>query len=136
MKANQAFAAFRASLITDKNHAIINELVPAFNSCCEDIRRRVETDFNTYHNQAKADNLKKSLIYDLILGRKKTLEIVQQSMQKTIDNRLAADEAKLEEKIIVKDGKTKRVLFATFPDGSIARVPYNLYIDYSLFERV
>ena len=80
MKASQAFAAFRQSLITDKQHAIINELVPEFNSQCEDIRRRVEADFNTYHNQAKADNFKKSLTYDLILHRNTVIDAVQEEL--------------------------------------------------------
>ena len=69
MKQSQAFAAFRLSLITDKNHAILNELVPEFNTQCVAIRERVEKDLNTYHNQAKADNFKKSLTYDLIIAR-------------------------------------------------------------------
>lgn len=136
MKASQAFAAFRTSLITDKNHAILNELVPMFNSCCEDIRRKVETDFNTYHNQAKADNLKKSLTYDLVFHRKGVLETVQQSMQRAIDERLAADGAELVEEKIENDGRVKHVLTAKFPDGSMARVPQALWVDYSLFDRV
>ena len=132
MKQSQAFAPFRLSLITDKNHAILNELVPVFNSQCEDIRRRVETDFDTYHNQAKSDNLKKSLIYDLVLGRKQMIEHVQQGLTRDINERLAKDGATLVENKI----DNKSIITAIFPDESSARVPKSLWIDYSVFDRV
>ena len=135
MKQSQAFAAFRTSLITDKNHAILTELAPMFNSECEDIRRRVEKDFETYHNQAKSDNLKKSLVYDLVLGRKQTLAEVQNSMAKSITERLERDGATIRKD--VEDGDyVKNVQTAIFPDGSMARVPQSLWIDYSVFDRV
>ena len=137
MKQSQAFAAFRLSLITDKNHAILNELVPEFNTQCMAIRERVEKDFNTYHNQAKADNFKKSLTYDLIMARDKQIEEVQIELQKNIDERLAWDGASLREDTIpTSNDRVKTVLTAVFPDGSTARVPQKLWIDYSLFERV
>ena len=137
MKQSQAFAAFRLSLITDKNHAIINELVPEFNIQCKSICERVEKDFNTYHNQAKADNFRRFLTYDLIMARDKQIEEVQTSMQKSIDERLAWDGASLRKDEITRaNGKMKEVLTAVFPDGSTARVPQKLWIDYSLFERI
>ena len=137
MKQSQAFAAFRLSLITDKNHAILNELVPEFNTQCMAIRERVEKDFNTYHNQAKADNFKKSLTYDLIMARDKQIEEVQIELQKSIDERLAWDGASLREDTIpTSNNRVKTILTAVFPDGSTARVPQKLWIDYSLFERV
>ena len=129
MKQSQAFAAFRASLITDKNHSILNELVPVFNSRCEDIRRRVENDFQTYHNQAKTDNLKKTLVYDLVLARKQVLAQTQESFQKAVSERLQKDDASLEE---TSDGH----IVAKFPDNSSARVPHSLWVDYQLFDRV
>lgn len=136
MKASQAFAAFRTSLITDKNHVILTELVPIFNSCCEDIRRKVDEDFNTYHNQAKSDNLRKTLIYDLVLYRKQILDTVQNSMAKAIKERLQKDNATVEEEIIESNERPKHVLTAKFPDGSAAKVPQKLWIDYTMFERV
>ena len=132
MKQSQVFAAFRTSLITDKNHAILNELAPSFNAQAEDIRRRVEKDFNTYQNQAKADNLKKTLVYDLVFGRKQVIDSVQKDIAHAINERLAFDGANLEKSVI--EGKT--ILTAKFPDGSTARVPQNLWIDYSVFHRV
>ena len=132
MKQSQAFAVFRTSLITDKNHAIINELVPVFNSACEDIRRRVETDFSTYHNQAKADNLRKTLIYDLILYRKQVLDGVQKDLHTKVDERLDKDQASLKQETV----ENKHIVTACFPDGSFARVPSSLWIDFSLFDRV
>lgn len=139
LKQSKAFAAFRSSLITDKNHAILTELVPAFNAQCEDIRRKLEADFETYHNQAKTDNFRKSLVYDLILGRQKVLDQVQQSLQEEIAHRLNKDGAQLVTESIPdpkKEGREKKVLTALFPDGSKARVPQALWIDYNLFDRV
>ena len=136
LKQSKAFAAFRASLITDKNHAILNELVPVFNSQCEDIRRRCEEDFQMYHNQAKTDNFRKSLVYDLVLGRQQTLDEVQNTMQQEIAERLAKDRADVKKEEVEKDGRIKTVLTAFFPDGSKARVPQSLWIDYTVFDRV
>ena len=139
LKQSKAFAAFRASLITDKNHSILNELVPVFNSQCEDIRRKCTEDFQTYHNQAKTDNFRKSLVYDLVLGRQQVIDKVQEDMHREITERLAKDGARLEEEEIPhpeKEGRTKTVLTAFFPDGSKARVPQALWIDYMAFDRV
>lgn len=139
LKQSKAFAAFRASLITDKNHAILNELVPTFNAQCEDIRRRCEEDFNTYHNQAKTDNFRKSLVYDLVLGRQQVLDSVQEDMQREITERLVKDGASVKEEEIPdpkREDRTKTVLTAFFPDGSKARVPQALWIDYTAFDRV
>lgn len=138
-KQSKAFAVFRASLITDKNHSILNELVPVFNAQCEDIRRKCEEDFNTYHNQAKTDNFRKSLVYDLMLGRQQVLDDVQGDMHREIEERLARDGAKVEKEEIPdpkREGRTKSVLTAFFPDGSKARVPQNLWIDYTVFDHV
>ena len=136
MKQSQAFAAFRTSLITDKNHAILNELVPVFNSQCEDIRRKAEKDFETYKNQALVDNRKKSAIYDLIMYRKQIIDGVQHDLRDKINERLAKDEATLREEEIDDNGKIKHITTAIFPDGSFARVPASLWIDYSVFDRV
>ncbi len=137
MKASQAFAAFRTSLITDLNHAILNELVPEFNSRCEDIRRRVDDDFKTYHNQAKSDNFKKTLVYDLVLHRKTVLEGVQKTLSDKITKRLEDDQAAVRTEEISEEGKKpKTVMIAEFPDKSSARVPMSLWIDYSAFDRV
>ena len=56
--------------------------------------------------------------------------------QKEVDERLAHDGANLVEELVENEGRTKRVLTAKFPDGSMARVPQSLWIDYSLFDRV
>src|SRR3990167_3596132 len=117
MKQSQAFAAFRTSLITDKNHAILNELVPVFNSQCEDIRRKAEKDFETYKNQALVDNRKKSAIYDLIIYRKQIIDGVQHDLRNKINERLAKDEATLREEEIEDNGKIKHITTAIFPDG-------------------
>lgn len=136
MKYSQAFAAFRASLITDKNYAIQNELVPVFNSRCEDIRRITDNDFEKYHNQAKSDNLKRTLTYDLIMHRKQVIEKVQEDVAAAIDARLINDKAEIKTEEVEKDGKVKTITTALFPDGSSARVPQNLWVDYGMFDRV
>src|SRR3990167_4132028 len=97
MKQSQAFAAFRQSLITDKTHAIMNELVPAFNSRCEDIRRKADADMETYHNEALVKNRVKSAVYDLVLYRKQIIDGVQQDLWSAVNERLAADGARVNE---------------------------------------
>lgn len=139
MKQSQAFAAFRQSLITDLQHAVMNELVPSFNAQCENIRRRVEEDKETYHNEAKAINLKKSLTYDLVLYRDQILNTVQEDLKTKVLERLMKDGAEVREEEIPhpkKEGRMKRTIMATFPDKSTARVPSALWIDYSMFDRV
>ena len=139
MKQSQAFAAFRQSLITDKSHAILNELAPAFNARCEDIRRKAREDMETYHNEALVNNRVKSAIYDLVLYRKQIIDGVQNALQQAVTARLADDQAELIEEVHPDDrreGLTKLVHIAKFPDGSSARVPQALWIDYSVFDRV
>ena len=139
VKMSQAFAAFRTSLITDHQHSIVNELVPEFNSRCEDIRRRSDADFEKYHNQAKADNLKKTLTYDLLLYQQQILENVQKSVADKINERLARDNAQITREEIPdkrRSGQLKEVVTAYFPDESRARVPSGLWIDFQMFDHV
>ena len=139
MKQSQAFAAFRQSLISNLKHALENELVPEFNSRCEDIRRKSESDFETYHNRAKADNLKKTLTYDLVLHRNAVIDDLQKNLRQQVVERLAGDGAEIREEEVPdpkKEGRMKRITTALFPDQSKARVPNSLWIDYSIFDRV
>ena len=139
LKQSRAFAAFRSSLITDKEHAILHELAPAYNERVAEIRQKVEDDFQIYHNRAKADNFRKSLVYDLELGLQQTLDSVQKDLQERIHERLNTDGAQvITEKIPdrKREGREKEVLTAIFPDGTKARVPHALWIDYKLFDRV
>ena len=133
MKQSQAFAAFRQSLISNLSHALENELVPEFNSRCEDIRRRSELDFETYHNRAKSDNLKKTLTYDLVLHRNAVIDDLQKNLRSQVVERLAGDGAEIREEEVPdpkKEGRMRRITTALFPDQSKARVPNSLWIDY------
>ena len=139
MKQSVAFAAFRQSIITDLNHAVLNDLVPEFNSRCEDIRRRVEEDRLTYHNEAKSSNLRKTLVYDAVLARQQVLDQIQSELQTKIMDRLVADNAEIREEEVPdpkKPNRMKKIITAMFPDKSSARVPSSLWIDFSAFDRV
>ena len=139
MKTSQQFAAFRQSLITDLQHAITSELVPEFNARCEDIRRLAAEDFKKFQNQAKADNYKKTLTYDLVQHRKTVLDKVQEDLDKRIHEKLVQLGASLkqeEQPDPKKEGKMRMTTTAIFPDKSSARVPSALWIDYDQFDRV
>jgi hypothetical protein len=57
-------------------------------------------------------------------------------MKETINDRLISDGAEVREESIEDSGRFKTILTANFPDGSSARIPQNLWIDYSTFDRV
>lgn len=147
VKASQAFAALRQAVILELTNAVYDGLLPNFNAEIEDIRRKYEeavavaaeapTDAARNKLIELADAQKKSRILDL---SKRKNEFVM-----SLRTRLGVEQAKVieeykgerfseEEK---RDGKKPRTVEKVkFPDGSVAKIAGNLFIDYSGFQRV
>ena len=145
IRQSQAFAAFRKSIINELNNDITTSLVPDFNSECEDIRRQY-TDTETFASDqpdvAKvklielAESRKRARILDLVVRKNKFLESLKVRLVLEMKQRLDEYHAEVMEEDEERDGKTRKVLKAKFPDGSQAKVPQNIHIDFSVFDRV
>lgn len=131
MHKSQAFAAFRTSLVADLQNDLTTELLPKFNSEVEDIRRMVQETLEN-KGQALADHYKRARITDLKVRQQDFIDGLNVEMREALVTRVTEYGGSIETK---KEGE-KEVLEAKFPDGSSARVPKSLWIDYNQFDRI
>jgi len=147
VRASQAFAAFRQSLVSELSNKVYEELQPHFNAEAEDIRRRYSdsvkdaADANTENSKKKllelAESNKKARILDLAKRKNDFIASLKVRLNLEITERLTEYKAEVFEEKEPREGKPDRIVKkAKFPDGSMAKVPQNLYIDYSGFQRV
>ena len=131
MHKSQAFAAFRTELVADLQNDIETSLLPTFNSEIEDIRRSTQEVAET-KGQALADHHRRARIMDLKIRQQQFIDELNQEMHEALTKRVKDYGGTIE---AVNDGE-KEVLEAKFPDGSNARVPKSLWINYEKFDRV
>lgn len=146
IRTSQAFAAFRQAVIQELHNELHNELIPQFNAECADIRKAFEetiefakTQPDTPRNKLidLADRRKRARILDLVHRRKKFLESLDLRMKLEINKRLTEYEAEQFEEVEKHDNGTERpVTKARFPDGSVAKIPNRLHVDFRVFDRV
>jgi hypothetical protein len=136
IRLSQAFAAHRTSVIALLQDNLVKELVPNFNSEVEDIRREHDT-MKGESGEALADHRKRSRIMDLKVRQQEFISGLDKELEETLTKRVVDYGGKVISKTIASDkGKEKLVLEAEFPDGSTARVPKHLWVDYDQFQRV
>lgn len=136
MRLSQAFATLRVSVIAALTAQITEELLPKFNSEVEDIRRNWES--KRAESEALADHQKRAAIADLIVRRDAFIESLNNEMRIQLGTRAKAPEygGEIQEVPDDKKGKGKTVLEVKFKDGSTARMPKSLWVDYKAFARV
>lgn len=153
IKASQAFAARREFIIRDLVRNLHEELVPAFNAECVDIKK-VYDETVSYAQDCPTDVAKKKLIelaesnrkariFDLNFRKRQfidglNLDLKMQSNKWVEEYKGETFEEQEEDrKRVDRDGKPKMrtVVKAKFPDGSSAKIPQQLYIDTTLFDR-
>lgn len=147
VRSSQAFAAFRQSLVSELSAKVYDELMPQFNAAVEDIRREYESSVQAANEAptevAKnklielAESHKKARILDLAKRKNDFIGSLRIRLKLEIDGRLTEYKAEVVEEEEKREGseKTRMVKKAKFPDGSMAKIPQNLYIDYSGFQR-
>ena len=153
IKMSQAFASFRSSLLARFQSQIAGELAHQFNAELEDIRRK-DGEHQTYigllrtegKEQAAvkledlANKEQKARLMDLQLRRQTFIDGLNKDMLAQINQRVAdygGETAEVQEPLAIEEGpepKFKTVRKAQFPDGSMAKIPARLWVDYSLFQ--
>lgn len=147
VKASQSFAARRQAIILTLRNEIFSDLLPKFNAEAEDIRRKYEEAI-AVASDAPTDNAKNSLtelaeatkkarILDLNKRKNEFIESMRLTLR--MEQKSTIDDYKgelFEEKEETKEGKERTVEKVKFPDGSIAKVAKNIFIDYSAFVRI
>ena len=146
LKASQVFAAYRQAVI-ERLQQSIAEFVPEYNAECNDIRVKYEqaesfavdcpTDAAKAAITRLADAERKSRTMQLAWKKKQFLDSLKMDLHaeiKVMLDDLRADQH--EETELNSVGKERKVIKAKFPDGSMAKVPQGLVIDFSQFQRV
>lgn len=131
MHKSQAFAAYRTELVAELQNDIATELLPKFNSEVEDIRRTTDSTRET-KGDALATHHKRARISDLKIRQQSFIDGLNTEMRERLSKRVKEYNGTIETK---KDGE-KEVLEAKFDDGSVARVPKSLWVDYNRFDKL
>ena len=148
VRASQAFAANRKAVISELLNKLNLEFVPSYNAEIEDIRRQFEkmvtfADEQPISAQAlkeAAESRRKARILDINKRKNEFIQSLQVHMKMELAEKIkeyGGTEFEDEESIEgAEEGKTRKVNKVKFPDGSMAKVPRNLFIDYQAFAKV
>lgn len=136
MRLSQAFATLRVAVIAGLTSQINETLVPNFNSEVEDIRKEWEEKRAT--SEALADHHKRARIADLVVRRDAFIASLNDELRLQLNARAKLPEygGEVAEVPVEKEGKSKTVLEVKFKDGSTARMPKSLWVDYKIFARI
>ena len=143
IRTSQAFAAFRQAVIEELQSEIQNELIPTFNASVADIDRQYKATTESAAN-APTPNASESLLrvamrnkearlLDLRLRRQQFLNEIQTRLRMEIGNRLNEYGAETFEEVEVRNDKERVVSKARFPDGSVAKIPGHVFVDWKQF---
>ena len=145
IKISQVFAAKRAEVVTELQNLISETLVPEFNAELEDIRRGYAESYDFAVTQPDiarnkllvlADNRRKARKFDLQLRRQQFIDSLHTRL---VGESLAVAEEHngvISEEVEERNGKMRAVKKVAFPDGSRAKIPSGIFVDYSLFQRL
>ena len=148
IRASQAFAAFRQSVISELQEDLMVNFVPNFNAEVFDIQKEFE-DIHEYTTENISDAAKAKMLelaekkrhartMDLMFRKNKFLESMTLTMKVQMLDRVKEYGGEQFEETETRENstRTRKVLKAKFPDGSVAKIPQQLHIDWSLFQRV
>jgi hypothetical protein len=134
IRKSQAFAALRTQIITELQHQVEKELIPHFNAEVEDIRKEHQR-LTSEGNPALADHTKRARIQDLKVRQQDFLGSLNEDLRDRLGKRVTEYGGKVVEKEVGEGKESRKVLEAVFDDGSTARMPKALWIDYNVFQR-
>lgn len=145
IRLSQAFAAFRTATIAELMQNMMDELVPNFNAEVIHIEKKYEED-KAASGETLAMHWKRAGVTDLKVKQQTFIKQLDDELLKRMKDRIALPEYNGKLKTIEIPGQpksegkkateSKEVLEVEFPDGSSARVPKGLWIDYSVFQRI
>ncbi len=135
IRRSQAFAAMR-QVIIDGLLEKVNAYVLKFNAEVEDIRRHHAAESqDPKFGAASADHRKQARIKDIVTKRKVFLDSLNTELQNKMEAKVGEYAGEIEEQ--VEEGTDKVLaIIAKFPDGTQAKMPKALWVDYKQFQRV
>lgn len=145
IRSSKAFAAYRQAVIAELTQTLVEQFVPAHNAEIEDIRIEHKKTFDfalTQPDSARnklielADKKRKARILDLAKRKQDFLGSLKVHLNIEMKERLTEYNAEQVEEMEERNGKEVKVVKAVFPDGSKAKIPQGLFIDFSLFQRI
>jgi len=145
IKISQVFTAKRTEVVTELQNLISETLVPEFNAELEDIRRGYAESYDFAVTQPDVARNKVLELSDCRRkARKLDLDLRRQQFIDSLHTRLVGEslaEAEtyggvISEEMEERNGKQRKVKKVAFPDGSRAKIPSGIYVDYSLFQRL
>jgi hypothetical protein len=135
VKKSQAFAALRAAVVAELQEEINDVLIPRFNAEIEQIRREFEE--KKPESEALAMHRRRARISDLVIRRDEFISKSNTEMRAQLEKRISEYGGSISEiEIRSEDDEPRKVLEAKFDDGSVARMPKSLWINYGAFNRV
>jgi predicted aminopeptidase len=128
-----AFAANREAITVELLQLVSAEELPRFNASVENIRRLHEEErTNLKIGEALADHRKRARYEDARVKREQFIATLQSRLRLEMEAKVTEYNGTLEQS---EDKEGKPVTIAKFPDGSTARLPRGLWINYKMFDR-
>ena len=141
-RSNVLFAACRTAMLAELQADIQTNLIPQFNSEIEDIRRQ---GAETEEFAADQPELAKAALLNLVRARRsaRLLELTNKRRQ-FLDGIKLRLKLEMSEKASELSGtitthtddRNRTVEVVQFPDGSSTKMPNNVYVDFSQFDRL
>jgi hypothetical protein len=131
-----AFATHRGDVIAELQLDVTEKLVPEFNAEINDIG--VEYDkLKETKGETFANNRKHARVMDLKVRQQQFINSLDKELSERMETRIKSYGGTVTPvKAINPKGEEKEVMEVKFPDGSVARVPQRLWINYQQFQRV
>lgn len=135
IRRSQAFAAMR-QVIIDGLLSKVGEYVHVFNAEVEDIRKQHGAEAkDPKFGEAVADHRRQARIKDIVTKRRVFLDSLNAELQEKIEEKIGEYAGEIEEQVV--EGTDKVIaMIAKFPDGTSAKMPKALWVDYKQFQRV
>lgn len=135
MKKSQAFAALRNQIVAELTENINSELIPQFNA--EVIQIREVFEKSKPESEALAMHRRRAHIADLVVRRDEFIKGLNKDLHEQLTKRVKDYNGEIVE-VEIKDENDKPIkkLEAKFDDGSIARFPKSLWVNFKAFDRV
>lgn len=132
-KMSIAFAAHREAFTVELQQLLASQLVPEFNAEMEHIRRVHEEEKNNPKiGEALADHRKRAAYEDARVRRETFIQSLQSRLRLELEKKVKDYGGEIKDS---EDREGKKLQVANFPDGSTARMPRALWINFKLFER-
>ena len=128
-----AFAAQREAITVELLQLVDQQELPRFNAAVEDIRRQHEAEKGDPKiGEALADHRKRARYEDQRVKRETFMSTLQSRLRLEMEAKVTEYGGTLEQST---DKENKPLIIAKFPDGSTARMPRGLWVNYKMFDR-